>query len=96
VPDGSFPFEASFGPRHAQRLPPYHRLDVKASRHFRFDNGSATLFVELINLYNRGNVQARFPDQVRWQGPGNPVELIGTFDEEWLPLLPSIGFRWDF
>ena len=69
-------------------------MDLRVNRHFKLGDGRGSIFIDIFNLYDRGNVQARFP-RARWQGPGFPVEFDGTFDEEWLPLLPSIGARWE-
>ena len=38
------------------RLPAYHRLDVKISKAFRFDNWQMRVFLELLNAYNRKNL----------------------------------------
>ncbi len=38
------------------RLPPYHRLDVKLSKAFRFNSWEMSLFLELLNAYNRKNL----------------------------------------
>ena len=38
------------------RLPPYHRLDVKLSKAFRFKSWEMSLFLELLNAYNRKNL----------------------------------------
>ncbi len=38
------------------RLPPYHRLDVKLSKAFRFESWEMRLFLELLNAYNRKNL----------------------------------------
>ena len=38
------------------RLPPYHRLDVKLSKAFRFERWEMSLFLELLNAYNRKNL----------------------------------------
>ena len=38
------------------RLPPYHRLDVKISKAFRFNSWEMSLFLELLNAYNRRNL----------------------------------------
>lgn len=95
-PEGEFPFRASYGPRHAARLSAYHRMDVKISRHFAIGDGRATLFLEAINLYDRANVVQQLPAWVSWQGPGTEPVTGGSSNEEWLPLMPSLGFRWDF
>ena len=38
------------------RLPAYHRLDVKISKAFRFDNWQMRVFLEMLNAYNRKNL----------------------------------------
>lgn len=38
------------------RFPAYHRLDVKISKAFRFDNWQMRVFLELLNAYNRKNL----------------------------------------
>ena len=38
------------------RFPAYHRLDVKISKAFRFDNWQMHVFLELLNAYNRKNL----------------------------------------
>lgn len=38
------------------RLPPYHRLDVKLSKAFRFNSWEMSFFLELLNAYNRKNL----------------------------------------
>ena len=38
------------------RLPPYHRLDVKLNKAFRFKSWEMSLFLELLNAYNRKNL----------------------------------------
>ena len=93
-PPGEFPFEQIFGSRNAARLPACHRMDLRGNRQFKLGGGRGSIFLDSFNLYDRGNVQARFP-RARWRGPGFPVEFDGTFDEEWVSLLLSIGARWE-
>ena len=38
------------------RFPAYHRLDAKISKAFRFDNWQMSVFLELLNVYNRKNL----------------------------------------
>lgn len=38
------------------RFPAYHRLDVKISKAFRFNNWQMRVFLELLNAYNRKNL----------------------------------------
>jgi hypothetical protein len=44
---------AEFGPRNAERLPAYHRLDLNVTRHFR----RSDLQIGVLNAYNRYNAQ---------------------------------------
>lgn len=93
-PDGSRNFELIYSNPYSERLPAYHRLDLKASRFFDFKNGhKLALSLELINAYNHGNVRG-YNFLLRPDEFGNLV----TVREEmfWFPLLPSIGVNWEF
>jgi len=72
-----------YGPLNGERLPPYHRLDLRVekqvSRDFHF-------YVELINAYNRRNVSG-WSYSADYQSR-TPVEQLG--------LLPTAGLRVDF
>ena len=52
--------ESIYIPEYAEtnsaRLPPYHRLDMKLSKAFRFNRWEMSLFLELLNAYNRKNL----------------------------------------
>ena len=52
--------ESIYIPNYAEtnsgRLPPYHRLDMKLSKAFRFNSWEMSLFLELLNAYNRKNL----------------------------------------
>ncbi len=52
--------EVSYRPIYAEtnsgRLPPYHRLDMRLSKAFLFNSWEMSLFLELLNAYNRGNL----------------------------------------
>ena len=91
--DGSVALERSFNRINAERLPAYHRLDFRVTRSFPLGRGLLQAYLDLFNMYNRGNLRsylywARYEDG----------QLMTTREsgEELLPLLPSIGFRWEF
>jgi len=75
--------------RNAVRLPAYTRLDLRADRSFTYDHRRLTLFLEVINVFNRSNL-----------APANGVvSATGralNFTESMFPLLPSAGVRVDF
>jgi hypothetical protein len=81
------------GPRNRQRLGDYARLDARVARHYAFPNGqSLTLFLDVSNLTNRQNdccVEYRLQT-----GSSPPFLDVGPFAA--LPLIPSIGFVWEF
>lgn len=45
-----------YGETNSERLPPYHRLDVRVSKTFRFNSWDLGIFIELLNTYNRKNL----------------------------------------
>lgn len=70
----------------AERLPAYHRLDVRVDRTFSWRGTNVAIFGEIQNIYNRNNVAA-----YEW----NPkTRTVAT--EKQLPLIPIIGINWEF
>lgn len=45
-----------YGEKNSERLPPYHRLDLRVSKVFRFKSWQLGIFLELLNTYNRKNL----------------------------------------
>jgi outer membrane receptor protein involved in Fe transport len=79
---------AVFGPLYGERLPAYHRLDLRAGRHFDLRVGRLTVYVDVQNLYDRKNLV------------GFDVALDDegalTLDEERGPgIFPSLGVTWE-
>ncbi len=68
------------------RFPPYHRLDVKFSKAFRFDSWEIGFFIELLNVYNRKNLL-----------DFNYSEDYSEKDEIYqFPILPYLGVTTEF
>lgn len=82
-----------FGPYNANRLPSYHRLDVRITRDFDFDRSRLQLFLDVFNAYNRTNLRG-----YQWwlRGSNGSYSAQRSTGEEQLPILPTIGFRWIF
>jgi len=91
--NGGFSYALVYGPRHAARLPAYHRFDVRANRYFEVGKGRLAVFLEVINLYNRTNVR-NYEYDLDVQPNGHFVSTRNV--EKWLPRLPSIGISWEF
>lgn len=79
-----------FGDLNSERLPAYHRLDLRASRSWGSGSGSWTFFVDIQNVYNRKNL-AGF--DVRIDDGESAVHLDR---EDWSGVFPSIGVTWAF
>ncbi len=84
---------SSWGALNGDRLPAYHRLDLRVSRSFEVGRGLLSVFLDVFNLYNRANLRSY----------GYDVRLVGDElvtrkvpGEEQLPVLPSLGIRWEF
>ncbi|MBL8176944.1 MAG: TonB-dependent receptor plug domain-containing protein [Bryobacterales bacterium] len=83
--EGSGPYLLSAG-RNRIRLPQYHRLDVRANKTFVKKGWHVTLFVEVINVYNRDN--ARYNEVL---GIDTRTRVIRLGFEQMFPIIPSAG-----
>lgn len=81
------------GPRNGERLGNYARLDARVARRFNFESGqSLVVFLEASNLTGRRNECC-----VEYQletGVDSPYLDVGVLDS--IPIVPSIGFVWEF
>jgi len=96
-PDGSPTIVPVIGPLYGERLGDYHRLDMRASREFRFRSGNTLeFFVDVQNLYGRENPAGFEVDDRRFTLLDNgEVEYLPK-EENYLGFLPSFGLRWRF
>ncbi len=84
-----------FGPLYGERLPDYHRLDLRISRQWSLRNGKITLFFDLQNLYARKNL-AGIDVEIDFELQDDGAVRLLPIEETWGGLLPSLGFRWEF
>jgi TonB dependent receptor-like, beta-barrel/TonB-dependent Receptor Plug Domain len=84
---------AATGPRNARRLGNFYSVDARVARHVEFDSaGTLTVFLELANVFNRENDCCVEYDI---EGEGDDAVLdVGTLAS--IPILPSLGFVWQF
>lgn len=80
---------AVFGPLRSKRFPPYHRLDLRASRRWDLRAGALTFFVDIQNVYNRHNL-AGFDAQ-----PDEDAGVVVLEKERWAGIFPSLGVTWE-
>jgi len=92
-PGGEPEFIAIPGPRNAEQLPRFASLDARISRKFDIGRGTITAFVEVSNLLDRNNICCFDYDL---ETDENGEEFLESSPDYWLPLLPAVGFLWEF
>ncbi len=92
LPDGTLILARKVEDLNTLRLPAYHRLDFRVSRNFNVGNGVLQAYLDVFNVYNRANLRgyACYP-----QVNDGVVTVVQANGEELLPILPTIGFRWE-
>ncbi|MCZ6915498.1 MAG: TonB-dependent receptor [Gemmatimonadetes bacterium] len=93
LPDGSLVLVREIGELNALRLPAYHRLDLRLTRNFSVGRGVLQAYVDIFNVYGRDNLRGYFFSVQVNDGVVTTRRLKG---ETLLPMLPSIGFRYEF
>lgn len=91
-PGGGTEIEDEPGPRNAERLPGYLRLDLKVSRRVPSRSGTWTFTVDVLNLTDRTNACCVADFFFRPTG-GGEVAVDTTFDP-WLEIVPTFSVRW--
>jgi len=82
-----------FGELNSDRLPTYHRLDLRVTRRFDLLGRPLDVYLDFFNAYNQQNLRSY---DYGTQVIGDELKWVRYPDEEMLPFLPSIGFRWEF
>ncbi len=86
--DGEPIYDAVPGPRNAERLPDFASVDVRVSKTFDVPRGTLMVFAEVSNILNRRNVCC-----IDWDVGDDGLERSLDY---WMPLLPAVGFLWEF
>ena len=76
----------NYGETNSERLPPYHRLDLRVSKAFRFNSWELGIFLELLNAYNRQNL-------LDYRYNENYTERNSIYQ---LPIIPYLGITAEF
>jgi len=94
LPDGSYQVDGEVGPRNAERLGSYARLDLRVNRDVLLANSKLSFYLEVTNLFDRENECCieRFGLNSR-AGSAPWLEIEKGL---WLPRMPSLGFEWQF
>ncbi len=75
-----------YGETNSERFPPYHRLDLRVSKTFRFNSWNMGIFIELLNAYNRQNLL-----DYRYNRNYTEKDPIYQF-----PIIPYLGITAEF
>ena len=75
-----------YGETNSERFPPYHRLDLRVSKIFRFNSWELGIFFELLNTYNRKNLL-----DYRYNRNYSKKDSIYQF-----PIIPYLGITAEF
>ena len=92
--DGSLGIARQVGPINELRLPHYRRLDVRVSRTFDVGRGVLQAYLDVFNVLNRQNLRnyAFYPSITN----AGRVVARRSDGDDLLPILPTIGLRWEF
>jgi hypothetical protein len=75
------------GPTYGERLPPFHQLDIRVDKRWKFPGWTLGAYLDLINAYNRVN-----PDFQSY----NFDYSKSRPETASLPIVPSFGVRAEF
>ncbi|MDH3266275.1 MAG: TonB-dependent receptor [Gammaproteobacteria bacterium] len=92
--EGEPVFVAIIGPRNVNRLRSFAAVDFRVSRKWKLQHGSFMAFLEVANLTNRQNECCLDWDLEEDELTGEDVFERGL--DYWMPLMPAIGFLWEF
>lgn len=85
-----------YAERNSRRLPPYFRLDVSASRTYRFTKWTLTPYLQISNVTNHHNILMYDYDldaEYDASGQLQPAKRQGI---SMLPILPTLGVEFEF
>jgi hypothetical protein len=92
-PDGTWDVQGVVGPRNAENLGTYARVDLRVNREVRLSDSKLSLYLEVTNLLNRDNQCCVEDLEVHMRGGQPWTELERGY---YMPLLPSFGLQWEF
>jgi hypothetical protein len=84
--NGSTRLRPTYGELGSERLPDYHRLDVRIAREFLFDRWKMSAYLDIINAYANQNVS----------GYDYNADYTSRKKVTQLPLMPALGIRGEF
>ena len=91
-------------PKNVIKYPMFHRLDISLNRTWQVKSGKLTLYLQILNIYNRHNVvyySDLIENEKKTADPNNPGRIIKTRSYaaksfNGIPFFPSIGLTYEF
>jgi len=93
LPGGGTEVTGVVGPRNAEHLGKYSRIDLRANRDVQLRDSKISFYLEVTNLLNTENECCIEGYRVE-QGRSGP--FLNIDKSYYLPMLPSFGFQWEF
>ncbi len=93
LPDGSVEIEPALGPWFGDRVPNYHRLDVRLGRDILFGAHQFNVYLEFINLYDHQNIRSFDDHALVFSGDETAIQFQSR---DWLSFTPSLGLSYAF
>jgi hypothetical protein len=91
--NGGLAYAWDYGEMGARHAPAYHRLDLRATRTYRFEQGTLRVFVDIWNAYDRKN-EVGYDKHFAYISNGQ-LYVVKT-PGKMLSILPSAGLSWEF
>jgi outer membrane receptor protein involved in Fe transport len=93
IPGGGWSIVDTWGPLNGSRLPAYHRMDTRVTRHFPVGRGRLSVYLDVFNAYNHRNP---FAYVLQMDGmTANGVQFHREVKDQ-VGVLPTLGARWEF
>ena len=91
--DGETAIVPELGPLNGERLPDYHRLDLRISRNWQLTRTEVEFYLMIQNALGRRNLRGYQPQLEL--GPDGTVD-VELEPETWGGVIPTFGLRWRF
>jgi outer membrane receptor for ferrienterochelin and colicin len=91
--DGSLIYTWTYSPYNSLRAPAYHRLDLRATRQFRFKSSTLRAYVDVFNAYDQRNTVGYDTTSATIV---NGQLVVSKTPLKMFPILPSAGLSWEF
>lgn len=87
--------DRQFGDTHSERLPSYHSLDFRITKHSPYKRWSLSWYFQILNLYNNTNVDQYAFSEMRDEDTNEIIRCEIT-EEPLLPIIPTLGLTVTF